>query len=104
MTIRMASIPTNTTERIIKFDWNRIVRDCFTFNHRCEGQEDSPKGRVMTPEEIQLELHKSQFEWVVAHLNPLLEAQVAKRQYKTLHILDRQRLQEMVTQDMAAES
>ena len=37
-------------------------------------------------------------------IGSLLEAQVAKRQYKTLHILDRRRLQEMVTQDMAVES
>ena len=43
-------------------------------------------------------------ETVAKAIGSLLEAQVAKRQYKTLHILDRQRLQEMVTQDMVAES
>jgi CRP/FNR family transcriptional regulator, cyclic AMP receptor protein len=36
-------------------------------------------------------------ETVAKAIGSLLEAQVAKRQYKTLHILDRQRLQEMVT-------
>ena len=35
-------------------------------------------------------------ETVAKAIGQLLEAQVAKRQYKTLHILDRQRLLEMV--------
>ena len=42
-------------------------------------------------------------ETVAKAIGSLLEAQVAKRRYKTLHILDRQRLQAMVIEMPSAE-